>query len=61
MLTASASGLDPDLAPPTQLWQVERVACSRGVPAVEIRILLDKCITRRSLGIFGKPRVNPRL
>jgi K+-transporting ATPase ATPase C chain len=58
VLTTSASGLDPDISPANAALQVERVARSRGVPAADIRILLDKCITGRSLGIFGEPRVN---
>jgi potassium-transporting ATPase KdpC subunit len=58
VLTTSASGLDPDISPANAALQVERVAHSRGVPAADIRILLEKCITGRSLGIFGEPRVN---
>jgi len=58
MLTTSASGLDPDISPANAELQVERVARARGVPAPEIKMLLDRCITSRSLGIFGEPRVN---
>jgi hypothetical protein len=55
MLTASASGLGSGFSSANAALQVERVARSRGVPTVEIRSLLHKCITRRSLGIFGEP------
>jgi len=58
ILTASASGLDPDISPANAALQVARVARARGVPVANIRSLLDKCITSRSLGIFGEPRVN---
>jgi len=58
MLTTSASGLDPDISPANAALQVERVARARGVSATDIRILLDKYIATRSLGIFGEPRVN---
>ena len=58
MLTASASGLDPDISPANAALQVERVARARGVPAADIKMLLDRYITNRSLGIFGEPRVN---
>jgi len=58
MLTASASGLDPDISPANAALQVDRVARARGVPAADITMLLDKYITYRSLGIFGEPRVN---
>jgi len=58
MLTTSGSGLDPHISPANAALQVERVARARGVPATEIKALLDKYVTSRSLGIFGEPRVN---
>jgi potassium-transporting ATPase KdpC subunit len=58
MLTASASGLDPDISPANAALQVERVARVRGVPEASIKALLSRYITGRSLGIFGEPRVN---
>jgi len=58
LLTASASGLDPDISPANAALQVERVARARGVPVAYIRMLLGSYITSRSLGIFGEPRVN---
>ena len=58
MLTTSASGLDPDISPANAALQVERVARARGAPAADIRMLLDRYITSRGLGIFGEPRVN---
>jgi K+-transporting ATPase ATPase C chain len=58
MLTASASGLDPDISPANAALQVARVARARGVPLVDIRALLERQIAGRSFGIFGEPRVN---
>jgi potassium-transporting ATPase KdpC subunit len=58
MLTASGSGLDPDINPAVAALQVARVAHARGVPAAEIGALLRQHITDRSLGVFGEPRVN---
>jgi K+-transporting ATPase ATPase C chain len=58
MVTASASGLDPDISPANAALQIERVARARGVPVADIKMLLDRNITSRSLGIFGEPRVN---
>jgi potassium-transporting ATPase KdpC subunit len=58
MLTASASGLDPDISPANALLQAPRVARARGVPASEIEALVAQHVAGRMLGIFGEPRVN---
>ncbi len=58
MLTASASGLDPDISPANAGLQAERVARARGVPVTDIKMLLNRYITNRSLRVFGEPRVN---
>jgi len=58
MLTASASGLDPDISPANAALQAPRVAKARGIAASEVQALVDAHITRRALGIFGEPRVN---
>lgn len=58
MLTASASGLDPDISPANAALQAARVAQARGVPAAAIEKLVSQHITGRSLGIFGEPHVN---
>lgn len=58
MLTASGSGLDPDISPANAALQVTRVAKARGVPPAEIDTLVKQHISGRSLGIFGEPRVN---
>ena len=58
MLTASASGLDPDISPVDAALQSPRVAQARGISVKEIYVLLEQHIAGRSLGIFGEPRVN---
>jgi potassium-transporting ATPase KdpC subunit len=58
MLTASASGLDPDISPANAALQVARVARARGVPSADIHSLLERQISGRSFGVFGEPRVN---
>lgn len=58
LLTASASGLDPDISPEAAEYQVARVARSRGMPDSTIRKLVAEVTTGRTFGVFGEPRVN---
>jgi potassium-transporting ATPase KdpC subunit len=58
MLTASGSGLDPDISPADAALQVPRIAKARSVAIADVYALLRRHITGRSLGIFGEPRVN---
>ena len=57
-LTASASGLDPDISPADARLQIPRVAAARGMSAAQIGALVERHIEGRSLGLFGEPRVN---
>ncbi len=58
VLTASASGLDPDISPANASLQAERVAKARGLKREQVAAFVDQHITPRSLWIFGEPRVN---
>ncbi len=57
-LTASGSGLDPNITPAYAAAQVERVAAARGVDAARIRQLVSDHTQERTLGFLGQPRVD---
>jgi K+-transporting ATPase c subunit len=57
-VTASGSGLDPNISPQYAALQIARVAKARGVSADEIRNLLADNEFGRDLGFLGEPRVN---
>lgn len=58
LVTASASGLDPDISPASAFYQVHRIAVARNIPEELLRILVEQTIQKRSLEIFGEQRVN---
>ena len=58
LVTASGSGLDPDLSLPGALAQVPRVAAARVMPEAQVRDLVAAHARQRDLGILGEPRVN---
>jgi K+-transporting ATPase ATPase C chain len=57
-LTASASGLDPDISPAYARLQVARVAAARGLDEADVENLVASTLRGGELGYLGEPRVN---
>ncbi|NUT06321.1 MAG: potassium-transporting ATPase subunit C [Hamadaea sp.] len=57
-VTASASGLDPQISPAYAKLQIARVAQARGVSAADVAELVEENTTGRALGFLGEPGVN---
>jgi K+-transporting ATPase ATPase C chain len=58
LLTASGSGLDPDISPGSAEAQAARVAKARGVSLAEVEQLITQNTKGPDLGFLGEPRVN---
>jgi K+-transporting ATPase ATPase C chain len=58
LVTASASGLDPDISLAAAEYQAHRVAAARNMPEQLVRAQIDAQRQDRALGLFGEPRVN---
>lgn len=58
LVTASASGLDPDISPAAAQYQAARVARVRGMPLAQVQSLIDRNTQKPLLGFLGETRVN---
>ncbi len=58
LITASASGLDPEISPAAAQYQIIRVARARKLPPEQVQALVKANSQGRQWGVFGEPRVN---
>ena len=58
LVTASGSGLDPDVSPAAALYQIPRIAHERHLSESALSTLVQQHTTPRQFGLLGEPRVN---
>lgn len=58
LVTASGSGVDPNISPEAAEYQVSRIAKARNMEEDEVRRIIQTYTSRRFLGFIGEPAVN---
>ena len=58
LVTASGSGLDPQISPAAAAYQIARVARARNIAAEEVKRFVADATEGRQFGLLGEPRVN---
>lgn len=58
LVTASASGLDPEISPAAAYYQIDRIAFNRHISPNRLRQLIQVQTQNRTFGILGEPRIN---
>lgn len=58
LVTASGSGVDPNISPEAAEYQVARIAQARGMARDDVRAVIGKYTNGRFLGFWGEPAVN---
>ncbi|EUJ33949.1 K+-transporting ATPase subunit C [Listeria floridensis FSL S10-1187] len=58
LVTASASGVDPEISVAAANYQAERIARARNLPVSTVKAVFEKYTSKRVLGIVGEPVVN---
>lgn len=58
LVTASGSGLDPEISPAAALYQVSRIAKARGIAEEDLKVLIKSHTVDRTFGVLGEPRLN---